>query len=58
MGAIEELSTELVSGLLSKGRNLPDASRCPNPRTRSLAVSRGPTRLLKPQVKVMGINGE
>jgi hypothetical protein len=54
MGAIEELSTELVSGLLSNGRNLPDASGCPKPRTRSLAGFPRSTRLLKPQVKVMG----
>jgi len=40
MGAIEELSTELVSGLLPNGRNLPDAPRSPKPSTRALLISR------------------
>ena len=38
MGAIEELSTELVSGLLQNGRNLPDASKRPKPSTRALLI--------------------
>ena len=58
MGAIEELSTELVSGLLSNGRNLPDASRCPNRVLEALLVFRGPPGFSSAGEKVMGINGK